>query len=186
MEAWETSLLGRRPAAGQGVACFRVHFFTWSEEAELGTEKNGKGEIAAGFLMWPCNCKQQEACGLFADLYFISSWQFQLKWTALQRGRWMPSLHPPGAEYTPGLNHFACRGHRVVPVWQRTGCDAAVHARAWFILIPRNLCKQGKPYQEWSFLSDAIALSPGLNLINCISQGFSLLVPWFSALVQIC
>lgn len=181
---------GKHPHWGDGqqqdsVACSRAHFLMWSE-AERGTEKDGKGEIAPGSLMWLCNCKQQEGCGLLADLYFITSWQYQLKWTALQRGHRMPSLHPPRAECTQGLKRFACWGYRVVPVWQSTRCDAAVHARAWFILISRSLCKQGKPYQEWSFLSDAIALSPGLNLINCISQGFYFLITWFSVLGQIC
>lgn len=90
METWETSLLGRWPAAGQGVACARAHFLMWWEEAELGTQKDRKGGIATGSLMWLSNCKQQEGCGLLADLYFITSWQYQLKWTALQRGRRMP------------------------------------------------------------------------------------------------
>lgn len=75
MEAWETSSLGRWPAAGEGVACAKVHFLMWPEETERGAEKDRKGEIAAGSLMWPCNCKQQEGCGLLADLYFLSSWQ---------------------------------------------------------------------------------------------------------------
>lgn len=78
MEAWETSSLGTWPAAGQGVACARAHFLM-VREAEPGTEKDGKGGIAAGSLMQSCNCKQQEGCDLLADLYFITSWQHQLK-----------------------------------------------------------------------------------------------------------
>lgn len=62
-EAWEISSLGRPPAAGQGVACVRARFLTRREEAEPGTEQDGKGGITMGSLMGPCNCKQQEGCG---------------------------------------------------------------------------------------------------------------------------
>lgn len=44
---------------------------TWDSEGQEGRDCNRVINVA--------NCKQQEGCGLLADLYFITSWQYQLK-----------------------------------------------------------------------------------------------------------